>query len=59
MVQALKVAHASFEKFQKAKLDFATELLDLAGKPFYIDALQSEGAIAQLRPLLKDSVRFC
>ncbi len=55
--QALKVAHASFEKFQKARLDFATEILDLAGKPFYVDALQSEGAIVQLKPLLRDAVR--
>ena len=55
--QALKVAHASFEKFQKARLDFASEVLDLAGKPFYVEALQSEGAVSQLKLLLRDSVR--
>lgn len=54
---ALKVAHASFEKFQKARLDFASEMLDLADKPFYVDALQQEGVLTQLKPLLNDTVR--
>lgn len=53
---ALKVAHASFEKFQKARLDFACEVLDLADKPYYVDALQAEGALVQLLPLLSDTV---
>lgn len=54
---AQKVAHASFEKFAKARLDFASEVLDLADKPFYVEALESEGALVQLRPLLSDTVR--
>ncbi len=53
---ALKVAHSSFEKFQKARLDFAVEMLDLAEKPFYVDALQQEGVLVQLKPLLSDTV---
>ena len=56
---AHRVARASFERFQKARIDFATEMLDLASKPFYIDALRDEGVVRELKPLVSDTVRVC
>ena len=51
---AHRVVRSCFEKFQQARMDFVTEAADMASKPHYIDALQEEGIMRQLRPLLND-----
>lgn len=45
-----------FEKYQKDRLVFVQTISDLASRESNIEALQSAGVLALLRPLLLDSV---
>lgn len=45
-----------FEKYQKERLLFVQTVADLASREANIDALQTSGVMALLRPLLLDSV---
>jgi hypothetical protein len=45
-----------FEKYQKERLLFVQTIADLASRESNIEALQSAGVLALLRPLLLDSV---
>lgn len=53
---ANKVAHACFEAFHKHRVDFVSEVADMAAKPHYIQSLLAEGVMEQLRPLLTDRI---
>jgi hypothetical protein len=54
---AHRVAHACFEKFHRSRLEFVTEVADMASKPHYLESLLDEGAVIQLKRLLHDKVR--
>lgn len=45
-----------FEEYQKARVTFVQTVAELATRPQNIDALQSAGVMALLRPLLLDNV---
>ena len=45
-----------FENYQKARVEFVQTVADLAQRPQNIEALQSAGVMALLRPLLLDNV---
>lgn len=45
-----------FEEYQKARVQFVQTVADLATRPQHIEALQSAGVMALLRPLLLDNV---
>lgn len=53
---AHRVAHEVFEKYHRARLEFATQVADMASKPHYLESLLDEDAIVQLRRLLADKV---
>eukprot|EP00039_Didymoeca_costata_P031309 m.34129 g.34129 ORF g.34129 m.34129 type:complete len:526 (-) comp8673_c0_seq1:192-1769(-) len=45
-----------FETYQKARVAFVQSVADMASRPQNVEALQSAGVLALLRPLLLDSV---
>jgi hypothetical protein len=45
-----------FEQYQKARVTFVQTVAELATRPQNIEALQSAGVMALLRPLLLDNV---
>eukprot|EP00884_Botryococcus_braunii_P020241 jgi/Botrbrau1/6900/Bobra.67_3s0019.1 len=45
-----------FEKYQRERVAFASEVAELAKNPQNVEALQQVGAMALLRPLLLDKV---
>lgn len=45
-----------FEEYQKSRVQFVQTIADLATRPQHIEALQSAGVMALLRPLLLDNV---
>ena len=47
---------APFEAYQKARVTFVQTVAELAQRPQNIEALQSAGVMALLRPLLLDNV---
>ncbi|KAJ3018867.1 Sperm-associated antigen 6 [Thoreauomyces humboldtii] len=51
-----RAVFAVFEKYQKERLMFVQTAADLASRESNIDALQSAGVMALLRPLLLDNV---
>lgn len=53
---AARVVRNSFEKFQKARLAYVTDIADMASKPHYLESLLEEGAVTELKKLLHDRV---
>lgn len=52
-----RVAVACFERFQRARVEFVTEVAELATKPDAVETLHDEGVLSLLRPMLSDAVR--
>ena len=46
----------TFEKYQKARVDFVQKVAELASRPQNVSSLQDAGAMKLLRPLLLDVV---
>lgn len=55
-LNSAKAVNQVFENFQKARVSFVQSVAELASNPKNIDALQSAGVMALLRPLLLDTV---
>ncbi len=55
-VSNAKAVLSVFEKYQKDRLVFVQTISDLASRESNIEALQSAGVMALLRPLLLDNV---
>ncbi|KAA0160179.1 hypothetical protein FNF31_04489 [Cafeteria roenbergensis] len=53
---AHRVAHACFERYHRSRLEFVTEVADMASKPHYLESLLDEGAVIQLKRLLHDKL---
>lgn len=54
---AARVVRNCFDRFQRARMDFVSEVADLAQKPHYLECLLDEGAVVSLKKLLHDKVR--
>lgn len=54
---AARVVRNCFDRFQRARMDFVSEVADLAQKPHYLECLLDEGAVVALKKLLHDKVR--
>jgi hypothetical protein len=55
-VSNTRVVLSVFDKYQKERLLFVQTIADLASRESNIEALQSAGVLALLRPLLLDTV---
>lgn len=51
-----RVAHQCFERFQKARIDFVSEVAEMATRPDLVDILRDEHVLHLLRPMLIDTV---
>eukprot|EP01138_Halocafeteria_seosinensis_P011399 gb/GECG01011642.1/.p1 GENE.gb/GECG01011642.1/~~gb/GECG01011642.1/.p1 ORF type:complete len:527 (+),score=70.66 gb/GECG01011642.1/:1-1581(+) len=53
---AARVVRNCFDRFQRARMDFVSEVADLAQKPHYLECLLDEGAVVSLKKLLHDKL---
>mgnify|MGYP004158531879 CR=1 FL=1 len=53
---AARVVRNCFDKYQKARLEYVTDICDMAEKPHYLESLLDEGAVVELKKLLHDRV---
>lgn len=51
---AHKVVRGCFDKYHRARLEYVSEVADLATKPHYLEALLEEGTVIELKRLLHD-----
>lgn len=56
VISNTKVVLSVFEKYQRDRLAFVQTIADLASRESNIEALQTAGVMALLRPLLLDNV---
>ena len=55
-LNSAKAVSKVFEDYQKARIAFVQNVADLSGNPKNLEALQTAGIMALLRPLLLDTV---